>query len=127
MTPEHSRAFQLGFLLGALIGEGHFGGDGRQPQITLKLHVRREPLLRYLLTICPGGRLYGPYHHGDREYFQLMYRGESLRDRVIPLLDELPWPEIDPHSFARYSSMKSRYWRYLRLARPAVDTLITAH
>ena len=24
----------VGFLLGLLVGEGHFGGDGRQPQVT---------------------------------------------------------------------------------------------
>lgn len=29
-----------GILVGLLIGEGHFGGDRRQPQITLRLHVR---------------------------------------------------------------------------------------
>ncbi len=36
-------AFHIGFLLGALVGEGHFGGDARQPQITLKLHMRWRP------------------------------------------------------------------------------------
>src|SRR5262245_24853141 len=30
--------FSIGFLLGLLVGEGHFGGDGRQPQVTLRMH-----------------------------------------------------------------------------------------
>jgi hypothetical protein len=105
--------FELGFLLGVLVGEGHFGGDGRQPQLTLKLHVRHEPLLRYVMGICAGGRLYGPYHHGGRHYFQLMYRGKALRDALVPLLDALPWPEIDPDSFQRYAAMKARYAKFL--------------
>jgi len=109
-------AFDRGFLLGVLVGEGHFGGDGRQPQLTLKLHVRHEPLLQYVLSICPGGRLYGPYHHGNRHYFQLMYRGKALRDALIPLLDGLSWAQIDPDSFERYTAMKSRYAKFLSTA-----------
>jgi hypothetical protein len=105
--------FEAGFLLGVFAGEGHFGGDGRQPQLTLKMHVRHEPLLRYLLTLCPGGRLYGPYNHGDRHYFQLMYRGKALRESLIPLLDELPWSQIDPDSYERYVTMKTRYAKFL--------------
>jgi hypothetical protein len=103
----------MGFLLGILVSDGHFGGDGRQPQITLKMHVRHELLLRHISSLCPGSQLYGPYHHADRHYFQLMIRGKSLRDNLIPALDALPWEMIDPPSFARYVDMKSRYARFL--------------
>ena len=41
-----SPTFTSGLVLGLLIGGGHFGGDGRQPQVTLRMHVRHEPLLR---------------------------------------------------------------------------------
>jgi hypothetical protein len=101
--------YETGLLLGILIGEGHFGGDGKQPQVTLRMHVRHEPLLRFLAERCPGGRLYGPYLHDNRNYFQLMFRGPDLRYRLIPLLDRLPWETIDPHSYERYSNMKRRY------------------
>jgi hypothetical protein len=104
---DHS-AFEHGLLLGILVG-AHFGGDGRQPQITLKMHVRHEPLFRRLLTGAPGGRLYGPYFHGGRRYYQLMFRGEALRSQLIPLLDAMPWSEIDPYSYERYRAMKERY------------------
>ena len=40
--------FERGVLIGVLIGEGSFGGDGKQPQITLRMHVRHEALFRWL-------------------------------------------------------------------------------
>ena len=100
---------EVGVLLGVLIGSGHFGGDGLQPQITLKMHVRHKPLLDWLLDRCPGGRLYGPYEYTGRQFYQLMVRGAALRNRLVPLLDELPWQTIDPHSYERYRAMKERY------------------
>ncbi|MGP6158053.1 MAG: hypothetical protein ACLPYS_11230 [Vulcanimicrobiaceae bacterium] len=104
-----SRPFELGVLLGVLIGEGHFGGDRLQPQITLKLHVRHKPLLDWVLDRCPGARLYGPYEYKGRHFYQLMIRGAALRNRLIPLLDAMPWQQIDPHSYERYAIMKRRY------------------
>ena len=102
-------AFGHGLLLGVLMGEGHFGGDRLQRQVTVKMHVRRKALLDWLLDRCPGARLYGPYEHDGRQFYQLMVRGNALRYRLIPLLDSLPWAEIDPHSHERYLAMKRRY------------------
>jgi len=104
-----SAPFDLGVLIGMLIAQGHFGGDRTQPQVTLRLHARHKPLLDWLLDRCPGARLYGPYGHGGRNYYQFMVRGNALRYRLVPLLDALPWSEIDPHTFARYAAMKARY------------------
>ena len=104
-----SRSFELGVLLGVLIGGGHFGGDRFQPHVTVKLHVRHKPLLDWLLDRCPGARLYGPYEYERRKFYQLMVRGGALRGRLIPLLDSLPWPEIDEYSYGRYMAMKARY------------------
>ena len=73
-------AFEEGMIVGLLIGEGSFGGDGRKPQITLRMHVRHESLLRWLEERVAGSRLYGPYHHGDRDYFQWMVRGPALTE-----------------------------------------------
>jgi hypothetical protein len=101
--------FELGFLVGLLAGEGHFGGDGRQPQVTLRMHVRHEAIFRWLERTFPGGRLYGPYHHDGRDYFQWMARGPFLRDELVPLLDRLLEPSLDGHSFGRYQRMKARY------------------
>ena len=40
--------FERGVVIGVLIGEGSSGGDGKQPQITLRMHVRHEALFRWL-------------------------------------------------------------------------------
>jgi hypothetical protein len=101
--------FELGFLAGLLVGEGHFGGDGRQPHVTLRMHVRHEAIFRWLERTFPGGRLYGPYHHGGRDYFQWMARGPFLRDELAPVLDQFLSPGLDRHSFDRFQLMKARY------------------
>lgn len=106
---EPGAGFEEGLLLGILIGEGHFGGDSRRPQVTLRMHVRHEPLLRHFERRWPGARLYGPYHHDGRDYFQLMFRGSVLLYRLIPLLGRLPWDSIDPHTHARFRAMLARY------------------
>ncbi|MDA8291745.1 MAG: hypothetical protein M0Z33_08720 [Actinomycetota bacterium] len=101
--------FEVGVLVGILIGEGHFGGDGRQPHVTLRMHVRHEPLFRWIERTFPGGRLYGPYNHGGREYFQWMARGAFLRDVLVPLLEERLAPHLDARTSERFSEMRENY------------------
>src|SRR3979490_1737669 len=93
--------FEVGFLLGILAGEGHFGGDGRQPEVTLRMHTRHELLFRWLEAHFPGGRLYGPYHHGGRSYYQWMARGEYLREELAPLIS-LHRGLLDDHTRGRF-------------------------
>jgi hypothetical protein len=100
---------EIGTFVGLLIGEGHFGGDGRQPQITLRMHTRHEAMFRWLVRTFPGGKLYGPYDHGGRQYFQWMLRGIYLRDEILPILDQALSPDLDSYSFERYQQMKTRY------------------
>lgn len=105
--------YDIGFFVGLMVGEGHFGGDGRQPHITLRMHTDHEGLFRWLERTFPGGRLYGPYHHGGRSYFQWMARGAYLRDAIVPLLDRHLHPDIDAKSYGRYQAMKAQYARQL--------------
>ena len=107
--PPALDSFELGLLVGLLVGEGHFGGDGRQPQITLRMHTRHEALFRWLEHRIPGGKLYGPYHHGGRSYYQWMVRGAYLRDALVPLLDPFLVPALDAPAAERYAEMKTRY------------------
>jgi hypothetical protein len=109
MTVKQHRQFDIGFLLGVLVGEGHFGGDGRQPQITLRMHTDHETLFRWIQETFPGGKLYGPYNHGGRRYFQWMARGEFLRRELVPLLEEWLTPELDEKAWTRFQAMKRRY------------------
>jgi hypothetical protein len=107
-SPAPLTEFEAGFLVGILIGEGHFGGDGRQPQVTLRMHTDHAALFAWLARRC-GGRLYGPYHHGGRSYYQWMARGAFLRQRLLPLLDERLTAELDGKAYGRYVEMKRRY------------------
>ena len=77
-------AFDAGFLVGVLVGEGHFGGDGRQPQVTLRMHADHAALFRWLMERLPGSRLYGPYEHSGRRYYQWMARGRSCAMSCCP-------------------------------------------
>ena len=106
---QDASVLEVGILLGLLIGEGHFGGDGRQPHITLRMHTDHETLFRWLEKTFPGGKLYGPYHHGGRSYFQWMARGGFLRQELVPLLDQHLHPGLDAKAHHRYEEMKSRY------------------
>jgi hypothetical protein len=101
--------FEVGVLVGVLVGEGHFGGDGRQAHVTLRMHTDHEQLFRWVMDTFPGGRLYGPYHHGNRSYFQWMARGPFLRDHLVPMLDRYLTADLDARTYNRYQEMKRRY------------------
>lgn len=100
--------FDLGFLVGLLVGEGHFGGDGRQPHITLRMHTRHRVMFERLVELVPGSRLYGPYSHQGRNYYQWMVRGPALRN-LVALLQTIPLSEIDSYAQERLELMVERY------------------
>ena len=99
---------ETGFLIGVLLGEGHFGGDGRQPQVSLRMHTKHERLFRWLVEHVPDGKLYGPYTHGGRSYFQWMIRGSALREGLVPLI-HANRDLLDEHTAARFDAMCERY------------------
>ncbi len=100
---------ERGIVTGLLIGEGHFGGDGKQPQITLRMHVRHEAIFRWLQGLFPRARLYGPYHHGGRSYYQWMARGRVLAEDVLPVVESVLTDRIDTHVSARIRDMRANY------------------
>src|ERR1700690_1515273 len=101
--------FEKGVLIGLLVGEGHFGGDGRQPQVTLRMHVRHEAIFPWLELTFPGGKLYGPHTHDNRHYFQWIARGSYLRDHLLPVLEKHLSAELDGPSLERFEDMRLRY------------------
>lgn len=105
--------FDRGFLLGLLVGEGSFGGDGRQPQVTLRMHVRHEAVFGWLTERFPRTRLYGPYHHGGRHYYQWMARGAALVEDLLPLLDPEEVAALDMHAAGRLTAMCEHYAAYI--------------
>jgi hypothetical protein len=112
--------FDRGLFVGLLVGEGSFGGDGKQPQVTLRMHVRHEAIFRWLLSRFPETRLYGPYHHGGRAYYQWMARGRALVRDVLPLLDEAHVEGLDTHAAERLRAMRERYAGYIERERAAL-------
>jgi hypothetical protein len=109
--------FDRGLLVGLLIGEGSFGGDGKQPQVSLRMHVRHEALFRWLMERFPRTRLYGPYHHGGRSYYQWMARGRALVDDILPLLEPVLVGDLDGHASQRLQAMLDRYAGYIERER----------
>lgn len=107
--PESWGDFEIGLLIGLLVGEGHFGGDGKQPQITLRMHTDHKLLFEWLERTFAGGKLYGPYHHSGRSYYQWMIRGKYLREVIVPLLDTHLPADLDGKATTRYREMKARY------------------
>jgi hypothetical protein len=98
-----------GVVAGILIGEGHFGGDGKYPQITLRMHVRHAALFHWLQARFPRARLYGPYDHGGRRYYQWMARGVALVEDVLPVVEAVLTPELDSHVHQRIAEMREKY------------------
>jgi len=106
-----------------LIGEGSFGGDGKQPQITLRMHVRHEALFSWLMQRFPRTKLYGPYHHSGRSYYQWMARGTPLIEDVLPLLEARLSPDLDGHASERFQAMVERYSGFIARERSRLGSV----
>jgi hypothetical protein len=105
---------ERGLVAGVLIGEGHFGGDGKKPQITLRMHVRHESLFLWLQDRFPRARLYGPYNHGGRHYYQWMARGAALAEDVLPVVESALTGGVDDHVLERIREMRLKYADFFR-------------
>ncbi len=113
--------FDRGLVAGILMSQGSFGGDGKQPQVTLRMHVRHEAFFSWLMERFPRTKLYGPYHHGDRSYFQWMARGKVLATDVLPVLEAAITPDVDGHAAERLREMTTKYATFIARAREAED------
>lgn len=113
--------FDRGLLVGVLVGEGSFGGDGRQPQVTVRMHTRHEALFQWLAGRFPRTKLYGPYHHGERSYYQWMARGPALVEDLLPLLEEDLTPDVDGHAYERFTAMTTKYADYIARVRARAE------
>src|SRR5215218_576063 len=77
------REFDIGYIMGLVVGEGSFTADRRQPYLQVKLHVRDPFPVRHLADRL-GGRVYGPYRHRTRHYYTWLLRGPALK-AAIPI------------------------------------------
>jgi hypothetical protein len=122
MVKQAVSDFERGVLIGLLVGEGSFGGDGKQPQVTLRMHTRHEALFHWLMERFPETRLYGPYHHGGRSYYQWMARGQALVHSILPLLEAEITPELDGHAAERFRDMCARYSAFIERERSRAES-----
>jgi hypothetical protein len=86
---------ERGLVTGLVIGEGHFGAYRGRAQIVGKMHVRHEPLLRWVAQLFPRGAPYGPYRSDGREVEPVLQTG------------------IDPRVLRRLSLMKAGTRAYM--------------
>ncbi len=105
---EHLTEFEAGWVVGLFVG-AHFGGDGKQPQVTLRMDVRHQKIADFLMAKV-GGRLYGPYRHDGRNYWQWMARGRFLEETFLPFILERMSPSVDEHTWGKVMAMKDRYF-----------------
>jgi hypothetical protein len=61
----------------------------------------------------PETRLYGPYHHGGRSYYQWMARGTALVRDILPLLHQELTGTLDGHAAGRLDAMCERYAAFI--------------
>ena len=113
--------FDEGVVVGVLIAGASFGGDGKQPQVTIRMHTRHEALFDWLVTRFPESRLYGPYHHGGRSYYQWMARGTTLVRDLLPMLEARLDGGLDGHAAERFAEMRERYAGYIARERRRLE------
>lgn len=110
---KHLPPFERGVIVGLVIGEASFTGDGKQAQLAVAMHVRHERLLTWLAESVPGSRLYGPYHHASRHFYRWMARGPALAAFLEDYEEDIR--ALDDHVAGRIDEMRERYGPGLRI------------
>jgi len=100
--------FDKGFLLGILVGEGHFGGYGNSARVSVRMHVRQTELFHWLAIRVPGSKLYSPYHHGGRHCYVWVVRSNALPEEMVPFLRR-HLGDVDSHVRERITNMLDKY------------------
>jgi hypothetical protein len=81
--------FEIGYIVGLIVGEGSFTGDKHQPSLQLRMqHTDPEPI-KYVWQII-GGNIFGPYTHGERTYTFVIVRGDDLKDSLELFYNHMP-------------------------------------
>src|SRR6266542_4446912 len=100
--------FRLGYAMGILVGEGSFTGDISHPALQVKMHARDYAVLEFLKNQF-GGKIYGPYTHGERYYGLWLLRGDELRQAIAILMRYLP----DSYKREQFINWVDKYVSYL--------------
>ncbi len=100
--------FQLGFAMGVIAAAGSFTGDWRKPALQIKMHARDQATLNFLQRLF-GGKVYGPYTHGDRHYCLWSLRGAQLRQSIVIFIRHLP----ESYKRTQFMEWAGRYFKDL--------------
>ena len=98
---------ERGIVTGLLIGEGHFGVDVARAQVVVGMHVRHEPLIRWLMRLFPRASLNGPYEWNGRRFMRWSARGPALVCDLLPAVEPVLRTGVDPHVLGRLNLMKA--------------------
>ena len=106
--------FALGYAMGLIVGEGSFTGDRQQPSLEIRMHRGDlEPLENVRRVL--GGKIFGPYAHGERRQYVYMLRGRELKEALAILQEHLPssWKRI------QFDAWRAKYSGYLDRPQPS--------
>lgn len=79
--------FEIGFIMGLVVGEGSWTGDKERGWLQIKLH-ENDPWPLFETRRLLGGDLYGPYHSKDgRRFYSYKLTTRELL-RALPLFKE---------------------------------------
>jgi hypothetical protein len=109
------REFDIGYIMGLVVGEGSFTADRQQPYLQVKLHVRDPFPLRHLADTL-GGRVYGPYRHQTRHYYTWLLRGPALKS-AIPIFQHYLPESWKREQFERWLANHSDFFALERAER----------
>jgi hypothetical protein len=81
--------FEVGYLMGLIVGEGSFTGDRKKYRLDINLH---ESDLQPLITVknLLGGRINGPYEHAGRKFWAYRLESRQLRTHLRLFYERLP-------------------------------------
>jgi hypothetical protein len=100
--------FEIGYIMGLIVGEGSFTGDRKKGWLSIKLHMNDPaPLLEAQRVL--GGRIYGPYHNNGRHFLHYRLYGRELVE-ALPLFKKyLP----ESHKRDQFYAWLEKYYLYL--------------
>ena len=81
--------FEIGYLMGLVVGEGSFTGDRRQYCLSINLHESDiQPLI--MVKRLLGGRIHGPYEHAGRKFWSYRIGDHQVRAHLRLFYERLP-------------------------------------
>lgn len=100
--------FEIGYIMGLIVGEGSFTGDREKGWLAIKLHMNDpEPLLEAQRLL--GGRIYGPYHNNGRHFLYYKLYGLELVEAIPLFKERLP----KSHKRDQFYAWLEKYFVYL--------------